>query len=107
MSSNNASSGACIFRHDGTEIVRIEKDGTVIWKSGIYIDEAAVALGKSLSLGAEMAIGITNIVKQKMRDAVFEEMISLVKEKGTLDEVDLTYLWQAAKIMDKLRGGKE
>jgi hypothetical protein len=107
MSSNNTPSGSCVFRHDGTEIVRIEKDGSVTWKSGIYIDEAAIALGKSLSLSAEISIGITNTVKQKMRDTVFEEMISLVKEKGTLDETDLTYLWQAAKIMDKLKGGKE
>lgn len=39
-----------------------------------------------------------------MRDTVFEEMISLAKEKGSLTVEDLTYLHTAAKIMDKLKG---
>jgi hypothetical protein len=46
-------------------------------------------------------------VKQRMRDAVFEELIDMAKSKGSLTADDLTYLQQAAKIMDKLKGIKD
>lgn len=88
----------------GKEIVRLNNDGTVTWNGEINIDEAAEAFSTSLSLGAELANGLTYAVKQRMRDTVFAEMISMAKEKGSLTADDLTYLHQAAKIMDKLKG---
>lgn len=90
--------------NSGKEIVRINKDGSVTWDDDATVDEAAEAFGKSLALGAELSAGLTYTVKQRMRDAVFEEMISLAKEKGSLTAEDLTYLHTAAKIMDKLKG---
>jgi hypothetical protein len=82
-------------------------DGSVTWPNGIEIDEAAEAFGKSLQLGAEMRAGINKSVKLKMRDSVFEDLISIAKEKGSLTAEDLTYLLEASKIVEKLKGGKE
>jgi hypothetical protein len=96
-----------LYGPNNKELVRIEKDGSVKWNDDATVDEAAAAFAKSLSVGAERAAGITHGVKQRMRDTVFEEMISMAKEKGNLSADDLTYLWQAAKIMDKLKGVKE
>jgi hypothetical protein len=89
-----------------TELVRIENDGTVKWKDDATVDAAAESFAKTLQLGAEKAAGITYGVKQRMRDTVFEEIISMSKEKGSLTPEGLTYLWQAAKIIDKLQGAQ-
>lgn len=89
------------------EIVRLERDGSVKWSNGIQIDEAAEAFGNAIKLGSEISVGITARVKREMRDTVFEELISISKEKGSLSAEDLTYLWEATKIMDKLKGAKE
>lgn len=89
------------------EIVRLNKDGSVTWADEINIDDAADAFSKSMQLGVERMAGITYGVKQRMRDAVFEELIDMASAKGTLSVDDLTYLHQAAKIMDKLKGVKE
>lgn len=91
----------------GKEIVKVKPDGSVEWASGINIDEAAEAFGKSLSLGTEIAAGISKKAKMAMRDSVFEDLIGIAKEKGALTAEDLTYLLQASKIMEKLKGGKE
>lgn len=98
----------CITLHGPTnaEIVRLNNDGTVTWANGIDVDEAASAFARSLSQGGELAAGITYAVKQRMRDKVFEEMIEMAKDKGSITADDLTYLHQAAKIMDKLKGVK-
>ena len=88
------------------EIVRLNKDGSVTWANGIDEDEAAKAFSRSMSQGAELSAGITYAVKQRMRDAMFEEMIEMANTKGSLTAEDLTYLHQAAKIMDKLQGIK-
>jgi hypothetical protein len=88
----------------GKEIVRILEDGTVKWADGIKIDEAAKALSESLVLGYELSAKITYSIKQRMRDSVFEEMISMAEEKGSITAEDLTFLWRAAKIIDKLKG---
>ena len=85
-------------------IVTLENDGSVVWADGINIDEAATAFSSAVTLGAERIAGISTGTKQRIRDAVFEEMISMCNEKGSLTSDDLTYLWQAAKIMDKLKG---
>jgi hypothetical protein len=101
---NYHSSAISISSNTGKEIVRLNRDGTVTWNDEIDVDEAAKAFALSISLGAEMVAGITYAVKQRMRDAVFDELIEMVKDKGTLNVDDLTYLHKAAKIMDKLKG---
>ena len=88
------------------EIVRLNTDGSVTWANGVKEDEAAEAFARVLSLGAEMCAGITYGVKQRIRDATFEELIDMAKTKGSLTVDDLTYMLQAAKIMDKLKGIK-
>lgn len=103
-SSNYNSSAISISSAAGKEIVRLNKDGSVTWNDTVDIDEAATAFAKSISIGAEMSAGITYAVKQRMRDAVFDELIEMAKDKGSLTADDLTYLHKAAKIMDKLKG---
>jgi hypothetical protein len=86
------------------EIVRITRDGEVVWADGYEINEAAEAFGKSIQMGAEMTAGIRANTKQQIRDAVFAELIDMAEKKGTLTAEDLTFMWQSAKIMDKLKG---
>ena len=88
------------------EIVRLNNDGSVTWNDSINIDEAATAFASSIQLGAELMAGVTYGVRQRIRDAVVEELIDMANTKGTLSVDDLTYLQQAAKIMDKLKGIK-
>lgn len=90
--------------NNGQEIVRLNIDGTVTWANGIDIDEAAKAFEKALIYGAELKAGITQNVKFSMRDSVFESLISIAKEKGPLSVEDLTYLLEASKIIEKLKG---
>lgn len=92
---------------NGKEIVRLNVDGSVTWNNEINVDKAAEAFGKSISIGGEMATGITKRVKLKMRDSVFEDLINIAKKKGSLTAEDLTYLLEASKIVEKLKGGKE
>ena len=92
---------------NGSEIVRINKDGTVTWANGIQIDEAAEAFSKSLTYSAELKAGISKKVKLEMRDTVFEELIKIAKLKGSLSADDLTYLLEASKIIEKLKGVTE
>jgi hypothetical protein len=82
-------------------------DGSVTWSQEINIDEAAEAFSCTLRLGAELASGINKKVKAEMRDTVFEEIIELAKVKGTLTLDDLTFMYEASKIMEKLKGGRE
>ncbi len=89
------------------EVVRVTPEGKVVWANGINVDEAAAAFGNSLSLGTEIAAGITNKVKREMRDSVFADLINLARENGSLTDIDLTNFWEASKIMEKLTGGKE
>ena len=84
------------------EIVRICSDGSVKWNDEIQIDAAAEALSKSLKLGVEIAAGITSRVKKEIRNSVFEDLIALAKEKGTLTADDIEYALRCCKIMDKL-----
>ena len=92
-----------IHGKDNNEIVRLNEDGTVVWGDGIKVDEAVEAFGEVLKLNLENNSGLTHAVKQRMRDTVFEEIISMARDKGSLTVDDLTYLHQAAKIMDKLK----
>lgn len=92
-------------QNSSQEIVKLKLDGSVEWANGVDIDAAAEAFGKSLILGAEQKAGITHSVKLKMRDSVFEDLINIAKEKGPLTAEDLTYLLEASKIVEKLKGG--
>lgn len=93
--------------HSGREIVRLNNDGSVTWNEEIDIDAASEAFARSIVLGAEVAAGITKKVKLNMRDSVFEDLIAIAKDKGSLTAEDLTYLLQASKIVEKLKGSKE
>jgi len=96
-----------LYKINGSaEIVRLDQDGTVTWGNGIDINAAAEAFGRSLKLGAEMKVGITQNVKYKMRDSVFADIIEIAKQKGPLTADDLTYLLEASKIVERLRGDK-
>lgn len=107
ISAPNTSAAMVFYGSSNKEIVRLNPDGSVTWADGINVPEASQAFERSLRLGAERSAGITYGVKQRIRDAVFEELIDMAKTKGTLSVDDLTYLHQAAKIMDKLKGIKE
>ena len=91
-------------KSNGSEIVRVNKDGSVTWSSGIEINEAAEAFAKAISIGAEMRAGITQSVKYRMRDSVFADLIEFAKEKGSLTAEDLIILLEASKIVEKLKG---
>lgn len=84
--------------------ITLNCDGTVTWPDDVTVDEAAERFASSLSLGAELIAGITYKTKTNMRDTVFEEVISMAKKKGSLTAEELTFLWEGAKIMDKLKG---
>lgn len=90
----------------GKDIVRVTQDGEVIWADPeMNENEAAQALTRSMQQSAELKAGITKTVKSKMRDTVFEEIINIAKQKGSLTADDLTYLLEASKIIEKLKGG--
>ena len=86
------------------EIVRLNKDGTVTWSEEINIDAAAKAFSTSLSLGTEICAGITERVRLQLRDRVFSEIIAISRDKGFLTTEDLTYMLEASKIIEKLKG---
>jgi hypothetical protein len=87
------------------EIVKLNLDGSVEWANGIDIDAAAEAFGRSLTLATEQKAGVNQRVKLEMRDSVFNDLINIAKEKGSLTAEDLTYLLEASKIVEKLKGG--
>jgi hypothetical protein len=91
----------------GKEVVRINLDGTITWADGIKIDEAAEAMSKALSISTELHAGITQAVKLRMRDSVFQDIIEIARQKGSLSADDLTYLLEASKIVEKLKGAKD
>ena len=96
-----------LYNNSHCEIVRLDTDGTITWANGINVGEAAEAFGRVISLSAEIKSGITQGVKHRMRDSVFADLIDIAKEKGSLTADDLTYLLEASKIVEKLKGGKE
>ena len=95
------------FSNAGGEVVRLNVDGSVTWKNGIDVDEAAEAFGKAMRLSSELQSGITKKVKAEMRDKVFEEIIEIAKTNGSLTVDELTFMYESSKIMEKLRGGRE
>ncbi len=87
-----------------SEIVRVDPDGTVVWPNGIDIDAAKEALEQSFTLAFEARAGITKRVKAEIRDKIFEEIIDILKERGTITVEDLQLFWRSSKIIDKLSG---
>lgn len=100
----NSAAAYTLYDPTGKEIVRLEKDGSVVWAGEIDIDFAADAFSKAMTLGAELAAGIKEATKRKIRDKIFEEIISIAKDKGHLSADELTYLLEASKIIEKLNG---
>ena len=96
-----------IYDTNNKEIVRLNRDGTVVWARDIDDDEAAAAFSRSLQFGAEISVGITQRVKLDMRDSIFNDLIEIAKSKGPLSADDLTYLLAASKIVEKLKGKNE
>lgn len=86
------------------EIVKLTREGEVIWANGIDVNAAAEAFGRSLNLSAEMRAGITDRVRHSIRDTIFGEIINIAKEKGSLTADELTLMLEASKIMEKLKG---
>ncbi len=91
----------------GVPIVRIDPFGEVIWDAQPNETEAAEALRRSFRISTEMAAGVTETTKMNIRNSVFEEILSVVQKHGTINEEQLTFLWEGAKIMDKLKGTGE
>ena len=96
-----------VYDTNNKEIVRLNRDGTVVWDRDIDEDEAAKAFSRSLTLATELQAGITQRVKLDMRDSVFNDLIEIAKSKGPLSADDLTYLLAASKIVEKLKGKNE
>jgi len=89
---------------NGKDIVTIENDGTITWADTIDVDAAAESFGQVLALSVEMRAGITSAIKSKIRDSVFEDLISIAQDKGSLTAEDLTYLLRSSKIIENLKG---
>lgn len=104
ISNNPGASIISLHGENNKEIVRLNKDGSVTWSEEIKIDEAAESFARAISLSAELKAGISHSVKLKMRDTVFEELINIAKTRGALSADDLTYLLEASKIIEKLKG---
>lgn len=93
-----------LYRPGTVEVLlTVEKNGTVRWHDDILdTDAAAEAFKRSVELGVELKAGISNAVKLRMRDSVFEDLINLAKERGPLTAEDLTYFMEASKIVERL-----
>ena len=96
-----------LMKDGNKEILRVTPEGKVEWAEGHTVDDAAEAFGKSITLGTEIAAGVTSRVKGEMRDVVFEEIIEMSKIKGVLTTHELTLMFESAKIMEKLKGSRK
>lgn len=86
-------------------IVSIKMDGSVIWAEDAIIDDAADKFSTMISLGIEKAAGITNKVRNDIRDVIFEEIIEIAKTSSTgITADEIQRLYEATKIMEKLKG---
>jgi hypothetical protein len=104
----NTATADIIRLHDltGKEIVKLTQTGEVIWADpGMNENEAAQAFSRSLEYSGELKAGVSKSVKSRMRDTVFEEIIKIAKQKGSLTADDLTYLLEASKIIERLKSG--
>jgi len=94
-----------IIDSNNKDVVTLNDDGSVTWNNpDADKNEVSKAFADVLMLSSEQKANINRRVKEMMRDVMFQEMISLAEEKGTLTATELTYLWKSAKIMDKLKG---
>lgn len=88
----------------GKEIVHLRKDGSVVWATEeLSENDAAKMFSRYMQRGAEFSAGITEKVKIDIRDSVFNDIIELAKENGSLSASDLTLMLEGIKIMEKLR----
>lgn len=93
-----------LHNSSGSEVLRLNINGEVTWAPNATIDEAAKALSSAMSLGAEFSAGFKNGIKSKIRDKIFQEIINMSKETGYLTTGELTNIFEASKIMEKLKG---
>lgn len=93
-----------IYNKDGFTLLTVDYDGKVTWHDGIQIDEAVEAFSQVIWLSAEQTSRVTSAVKRKIRDKIFEELLEIAKEHGTLTAEDVEYTYKCCKIMDKLNG---
>lgn len=100
----NVSYNSTIIYRNNEKILSIDENGNIVWGQGIKIDKTAEDLANSLALSLELKAGITQKIKLEMRDSVFESLINIAKMQGALTANDLTYLLEASKIVEKLRG---
>lgn len=92
---------------NGQWLVKLNRDGTVTWADGISVSDAAKAFDEMLTLGAEQKAGITQGMKLRARDQIFEEIIRIAQERGPLSVDDLTFMLESSKIIEKLKGTNE
>lgn len=92
-----------LYDNYGNQLLKIKKDGEIEWLREIKENEAAELFSSSLFLSAESKAGMTSVVKSKIRDQVFEYVISAATERGPLSAEELTYLYEASKIIEKLK----
>jgi len=95
------------FKSNGDPLVVLNRDGSVTWPKEIEVNEGAKAFSTMLTLGSESKAGVTEGVKRRMRDLVFEEIIQMARERGALTADDLTFMLQSSKIIEKLKGPNE
>jgi hypothetical protein len=90
----------------GETVFSVDNDGKIIWQSTIESDvkEAAENFSSYIGLEVEKKAGIYDTTKRKIRDSIFNDLIKIAVEKGSLNADDLTYLLEASKMLEKLKG---
>lgn len=88
----------------GKPVMVMDHEGNITFNIDTNVPEAAEIFVSSIYLSTEAKAGITLKTKQKIRDAVFNDIIEIAKRKGTLDAEELTSMLEASKIMEKLKG---
>lgn len=89
------------FRGDNSDIVSVNRDGSITWHTDIDINSAAEAFSKVLRIGTEIAAGIKAGVRKEIRNEIFQELIEISKDKEITTE-ELTFLLNSKIIIEKL-----
>lgn len=90
---------------NGVKIVTVTKDGEIIWhQPNVRTDVAVEEFSRLISLTVEQKAGVQDSVKARIRDSVFEDLISIATTKGPMTASDLTDLLKASKIIENLKG---
>lgn len=91
--------------NNGNSVVSLYVDGTVKWAKGEEnLTEAQRSFASMLTLTLEQKALVTQGMKLKTRDQVFEEVIRMARERGPLSADDLTFMLESSKIIEKLKG---